>query len=282
MAVHQACSPGRTDPHCGEVYQKSFAAVAQGLGPGQVRLVGLGCGSGQKDTTLLRQLRGSGRAATYVPCDVSVAMVLVARQSALEVVSEADCSPVVCDLATAQDLSALVLQSDTTRVARLFTFFGMLPNFEPEIILAKIAQLVGPGDQLLLSANLAPGPDYAAGVERVLPLYDNALTRDWLMTFLSDLGIERADGAMTFSIEEVSKPLHLKRIVAQFRFERDRTIQLDSDHFEFNAGESIRLFFSYRHTPAIVWELLAEYGLEVHDQWITPSQEEGVFLMRRS
>jgi L-histidine N-alpha-methyltransferase len=284
LALHQAYSPARTDPHCGEVYEKSFAAVAQGLGPGQVHLVGLGCGSGQKDVTLLGQLRGSGRAATYIACDVSVAMVLVARQSALEIVSEADCSPVVCDLATAQDLNALLLHGAAPAAPgpRLFTFFGMLPNFEPEIILPKIAQLLGPGDQMLISANLAPGPDYGAGVERVLPLYDNALTRDWLMTFLSDLGVERTDGKMGFSIEDLSKSFHLKRIVAHFQFERDRAIQLDSEDFKFTTNDSIRLFFSYRHTPSLVRNLLAQYGMTVEDQWITPSEEEGVFLVRKS
>jgi hypothetical protein len=46
-------------------------------------------------------------------------------------------------------------------------------------------------------------------------------------------------------------------------------------------GESIRLFFSYRHTPALVWALLAQHRLKVLDQWITQSEEEGIFLCRR-
>jgi len=82
----------------------------------------------------------------------------------------------------------------------LITFFGMIPNFEPQLILPRLAALVRPADHLLFSANLAPGSDYAAGVRQVLPLYDNALTRDWLMTFLTDLGVERDDGELRFSI----------------------------------------------------------------------------------
>jgi L-histidine N-alpha-methyltransferase len=168
-----------------------------------------------------------------------------------------------------------------TRLARLFTFFGMIPNFDPAEILPKLAGLVGPGDHLLFSANLAPGTDYAAGVRRVLPLYDNELTRDWLMAFLLDLGVERTDGELRFVIEDQSAPIYLKRIAAYFHFNRLRMVAVDSEQFEFRAGESIRLFFSYRHTSALVSALLKPHGLEVTEEWIAPSQEEGVFLVRR-
>src|SRR3954463_15334546 len=129
---------------------------------------------------------------------------------------------------------------------------------------------------LLFSANLAPGPDYAAGVRRILPLYDNALTRDWLLTFLLDLGVEKNDGKLDFVIEDM--PLGLKRIAAYFCFSGRRTLSVAGETFTFRAGHSIRLFFSYRHTPALVRRLLARHGLEVLDQRITGSEEEGVFL----
>ena len=70
----------------------------------------------------------------------------------------------------------------------------MIPNFEPQVILPRLAGMIRPEDYLLLSANLAPGADYAAGVQRILPLYDNTLTREWLMTFLLDLGVEMGLG----------------------------------------------------------------------------------------
>src|SRR2546427_174873 len=88
------------------------------------------------------------------------------------------------------------------RALRLISFLGMIPNFEPQIILPRLAALLRPKDYLLLSANLAPGADYAAGVQRILPLYDNDLTRDWLLTFLLDLGVERGDGKIRFVIED--------------------------------------------------------------------------------
>jgi hypothetical protein len=141
-----------------------------------------------------------------------------------------------------------------------------------------LASLVGAEDGLLFSANLAPGADYQAGVETVLPQYDNPLTRDWLLAFLFGLGVEPRDGELRFAIEDVNG---LKRIVARFHFTQPRVIALEDERFEFRAGESIRLFFSYRYTPELVREALGRHGLEVLEKWVTGSEEEGVFLCRR-
>ena len=152
----------------------------------------------------------------------------------------------------------------------------MIPNFEPQIILPKLASLVRPKDFLLFSANLAPGKNYAIGVKKVLPQYDNPPTRDWLMTFLLDLGVERNDGDLGFKIED-DPATDLKRIVACFHFTRSRRIEVDGETFYFRAGETIRLFFSYRYTPERVRKVLARYGLEVCGQWIAQVRGGGCF-----
>jgi uncharacterized SAM-dependent methyltransferase len=284
LALHQAFSPSRTDADCAATYDRSFAAVAEVAARGvarRVHLIGLGCGGGQKDTRLLKLLQDSGRKAFYTPSDVSTAMVLVAWQAATAVVSPQDCFPLVCDLSSADDLPAVLDALPAPDAARLITFFGMIPNFEPQVILPRLASLLRPADSLLFSANLAPGPDYAAGVQRILPLYDNALTRDWLMTFLLDLGVAATDGELHFTVEDDPNGSSLKRVAAYFRFVSPREIQVDTQRFQFAAGESIRLFFSWRHTPALVRGLLGEHGLKVLDEWITQSGEEGVFLVSR-
>src|SRR5262249_5394899 len=101
----------------------------------------------------------------------------------------------------------------------------------------------------------------------------------WLMIFLLDLGLEKEDGRIRFTTEDHAG---LKRIAAYFEFSRAREVQVDAEHFAFSAGDSIRLFFSYRHTPALVESSLREHGLCVLDQWITHSEEEGVFLVART
>ncbi|MGH7951638.1 MAG: L-histidine N(alpha)-methyltransferase [Limisphaerales bacterium] len=274
LALHQQFSPSRNDDNCRETYERSFEAAAAKIKSKHVHVIGLGCGGGQKDTRLLKLLKTRGREIFYTPCDVSAAMVLTARQTALEILPEKNCFPFVCDLATADDLQKCLV----IRHPSLVTFFGMIPNFEPEKILPKLASLIRPKDFLLFSANLSPGKNDASGMKKILPQYDNAPTRDWLMTFLFDLGIEKSDGVLCFEIENVKNGL--KRIAANFHFKRARQIKIENETFNFKTGETIQFFFSYRYTPERVCKIFADYGLKVCEQWIAKSEEEGVFLCR--
>lgn len=278
LALHQQYSPSRNDDDCRAIYEQSFKAAKLQIKSRQVHLIGLGCGGGQKDTRLLKLLKAAGRQIFYTPSDVAVAMVLTARRTALAVCPDKNCFPLVCDLETPSDLPVVFATPAARRASRIITFFGMIPNFEPSLILPKLASLVRPKDILLFSANLAPGDDYAAGVNKILPQYDNAPTRDWLLTVLLDLGIEKNDGELRFGIENKNG---LKRIVASFHFKRPRHVEIENDVFAFKRGEAIRLFFSYRYTPERVRKALSAHKLEVCEQWIAASDEEGVFLCRK-
>lgn len=267
LALHDAYSPARKDPDCKAIYDKAFAAAAK-LPVSDV--IGLGCGGGQKDARLLSKM--GRKNVHYTPVDVSLPLVLTARVAALEVLDEERLRPgVVCDLATARELAF-------EGSPKLMTFFGMLPNFEPNEIIPRVGALLGRGDYLLCSANLAPGTDYPKGVRAVLPQYENALTNDWLMTFLSDLGIHKDAGNIEWKIEPSSG---LLRITAHFHFSESAAITYASHNLKFSAAETIRLFFSYRYTPYLVGKLLSAQGLQMKNQWITGSGEEGVFLCGR-
>lgn len=144
----------------------------------------------------------------------------------------------------------------------------------------RLNELLRPTDLLLLSANLAPGPDYARGVEAVLPQYDNALTHDWLLTLLLDLGFERDDGKLNFAIETNGRGL--RRITAHFELKRGREVRVYGETISFDMGARIRLFFSYRHTPETMRSLLGEHGIKVKGEWLNGAGEEGVFLCRKA
>jgi L-histidine Nalpha-methyltransferase len=276
LALHQIYSPSRNDTDCEATYDRAFADAIKKIKSKRVHVIGLGCGGGQKDVRLLKLLKARGREVFYTPCDVSTAMVLIARRAALAVVPEKNCFPLVCDLATANDLPAVFESRNTQHATCICTFFGMIPNFEPQLILPKLASLLRTKDFLLFSANLAPGGDYTAGVKKVLPQYDNPQTLDWLMTFLLDLGIAKSDGKLKFTIEAGDGGLQW--IVALFHFSRSAHFAIESEAFVFRRGESLRLFFSYRYIPALVRKHLARHGLKVLNEWITQSAEEGVFL----
>ncbi|MFM2082133.1 MAG: hypothetical protein RL380_824 [Verrucomicrobiota bacterium] len=281
LALHEAHSPARRDDNCLTIYDDAFVATAQEISAQQIHILSLGCGGGQKDARLLQLLQARGKKPSYIPCDVAATMTLVARAAALNFLPPAQITPFVCDLATAADLPATLPSSRTTQHApRLITFFGMIPNFEPQKILPRLAALVRPRDWLLFSANLAPGKNYAAGMQQILPQYDNALTRDWLFTFLHDLGVEPRDGKMKFIVERGGEGL--QRVVARFHFTRTRSIQVDAKQFTFARGETVQLFFSYRYTPVLVQQKLARHGLSVRAHWLTTSGEEGLFLCHRA
>ncbi len=279
LALHQAYSPSRNDADCALTYDRAFAATVRRIRAKSIHVVGLGCGGGQKDARLLKLLQTRRKSVCYTPSDVSVAMTLVAQQVARTVLPAEKIFPLVCDLATAEDLAEVISDQAASSTPRLLTFFGMIPNFEPNDILPKLSALLRPRDTLLFSANLSPGLDYAAGLKQIFPQYDNELTREWLLTFLLDLGVERSAGQLRFDIERGAQSL--KRIVARFHFKRRCVLQVENERFVFNRGQSLRLFFSYRYTPDLVTKHLAKHGFVVGDQWITSSGEEGVFLCER-
>jgi L-histidine N-alpha-methyltransferase len=278
LALHRARSPAWLDPDAAAVYDRSFAAATALIPQTKVHLTGLGCGGGYKEARLLRLLAEQGKVLSYVPCDVSLPLVLASVLEARNVCATLPCIPLLCDLALVHDLPATLDTHEESDVQRIITFFGMIPNFEPDYIMPKLAALLREADLLLLSANLAPGSDYRAGVQRVLPGYDNPETRAWLLAFLYDLGVEPGDGVVDFSIEEASG---LHRIVADFQFVRERSLTVYDEQFVFGPGETVRLFFSYRHTPSGIRQRLQEHGFRVLEQWISASEEEGVFLCQK-
>jgi L-histidine N-alpha-methyltransferase len=276
LALHEAYSPARNDADCLRIYDDAFRAAVNQTG-NDVHVIGLGCGGGQKEAALLKLLKERGSAIAYSPSDVSLALVLTARTNASGLVDETRCLPVVCDLVEAGDLERLFARKDSN-ASRVITFFGMIPNFEPDAIVPKLRSLLRPTDILLFSANLAPGVDYASGVQRIVSQYDNELTKEWLLTLLLDLGIERTDGQVRFSIEE--NKAGYRRVVGNFVFNRTREIRLGSEQFVFEQGSRVRLFFSYRYQPRHIVELLRGQGIDVVNQFVTTSGEEGVFVCR--
>jgi L-histidine Nalpha-methyltransferase len=295
LDVHEAWSPARHDPECLALYESAFDWLANRYGgtshtspkktsPPAVHVLGLGCGGGQKEALLLQRLQAAGCTTHYTAVDVSVPLLMTAWLRAAPFANST--AGLVCDFETADDLHHArgeqlwrdELHESHKSSRRLFTFFGMMPNSEPGVILPRLQKLLRPDDAVALSANLAPGPDYLQGVKRVFPQYDNRETAAWLLTFLYDLGVEPDDGTINFSIEESAG---LLRIRADFHFTKPRSLKVGPETIEFAAGERVRLFYSYRYTPERLKAALSKYGLEIIEEWITASGEEGIFIATR-
>jgi SAM-dependent methyltransferase len=281
MAVHATHSPAVTADDARSIYDQAARESVVGLVPGQWGCIGLGCGSGHKEARVAAALAAQGSSVTYLPLDVSVPLVLISREAALAQLPNLTVHPIAADLTDASDLSSVINPLLPAGAGRFFTLFGMLPNFEPEFIFGRMASWLRPGDRLLFSANLAPGPDLEAGVRAVLPQYDNPETKAWLRTLLEDHGVSADCGSVVFHIEPVHGFPGCARIAADWVVSQSSELVLDGESFPLLPGERLRLFFSCRHTPGSIEFGLRSHGLRLAQSWIAGSGEEGVFYVER-
>src|SRR5260370_25450863 len=67
LALHQACSPSRTDPACAAAYDSSFSAVGKRISSPRIQLIILRPGRGPKDPPLPPRLAPRGQAVRSTP-----------------------------------------------------------------------------------------------------------------------------------------------------------------------------------------------------------------------
>lgn len=238
-------------------YEAAAKALADTWPYSDDTLIALGCGGGEKDLTILKALP---HGTHFVPTDVSEPLALKAAKAV------PNATPLVFDLATAESLPTFLDQH--ARPNRIFTFFGLIPNFPPEEILPQLRTLITPEDSLLLSANLAPN-----GIAKILPQYDNSSTREWLAEFPHAHGA--GEGAVQIRIA-ADGPLEC--IAAHFHFAEACTMHANGDQFNFQPGDALRLFVSYRYTLQSLSDTLALHGIVIKNAFLSANGEEGVFL----
>ncbi len=281
LKIHQGYSPSRTNQDCVDAYEKCFQKTAETLDKfSSLQLIGLGSGGGTKDSLLLSHLSNQQRELIYYPLDVSLSLAIISAQKARSYLTELSVQPIVCDLLHADDLM-LHLQKRNEQEIKIITFFGMIPNFPPQQIFPILNNFLTEGDLLLLSANLAPGSDYVQGIEKIMPQYDNELTKDWLITVLEDVGVNRENGNIKFGIKDDPQNPNFKRVNADFELNNNVSFKLDEQLIEWKSGEKIGLFFSYRYTTAKLQEILSSYGINILNYWEATNQEEGVYLCQK-
>ena len=264
LRVHEAHSPARTDAATRDLYAESTAWLLARPDP-PAHLVSLGSGGAQKDAALLERLAAAASGPVhYTAVDVGRPMVLASLQEVAARVPGVRLRGVVADVTRVDDPAALLaFPGKGAPVATAALVFGLIPNFPPSATRALLTALTRRGGVCLVSANLAPGPDYAAGTAQVLPQYDNPATRDWLALLPRRLGVAVDPGLIRFGVAPCPGGSGWLRIEA---------------HVVTGRGP-LRLLFSYRHTPERFAQWLDTFGLAVAHSWVSPSGEEGVFAV---
>ena len=282
LAYHQACSPSRTEPELLALYERAFDAAIRIAPQDQpLHYVSLGCGGGNKDALFVRRARDRG-ALHVSPTDTSAALVLETMIRLQAVLPALSASPLVVDLATEPDLGPWLAQQEAGGACRVFGCFGIIPNFDPTALLAYLRRLMRPDDLLLLSANLSPGPYGSAAAQRILPQYDNPLAHAWFTGLLDSLGFADADLQLSVQAQPLREDGRIWRIQADACVLQEVQLTLYEESFDFREGETLEVFFSNRFTPAALPQILGDAGFNVSQTWVLESQEEGIYLCRRS
>ena len=283
LDYHQAYSPSRTDTALQGMYDQAFQrALATLDGRLPWHAVSLGCGGGRKDRALLDQAARMGREAArlhYTPLDSSPALVLEAAGEVGAGHPRVRQHPLVGDLGAAPPLPRWLGEQEGHDAARLYTCFGMIPNFEPAPFLAYLRGLLRPVDRLLLSANLSPR-GFPTDQPHILPQYDNPPARRWYWCLLDHLGVPPGHLVLAVEARALEPTGNAWRIEARGLVRQAFELPVQGHTHAFAENSTLRVFFSNRFTRGGIAPLLTAAGLAIEDEWLHPGGEEGIFLLR--
>jgi uncharacterized SAM-dependent methyltransferase len=277
LAYHQAYSPSRTESALLSLYQQAFQAALRTAAAPSLHYISLGCGGGTKDTLFLQQAIAQCTRLRFTPMDVSAALVVETMLRLQNTLPPLPSLPLVVDLEAEPALLPLLEHDEPPNTRRVLACFGMIPNFAYRTFLPYLRRLMRPADILLLSANLSPLP-YPDSVPHILPQYDNPFARVWFGGLLDSLGFAATDLPVTVQARPLSADGQVWQIHADAQCQQQVHLTLYDEHFAFDAGDRLQLFFSNRFTPQIMPQILAEAGFVVIETFLSASQEEGIYL----
>ena len=254
--VHLACSPFLHRTELQRLYRLPSTRIRKHFGRRSYSLLALGCADGTKESLLLKKLP---KPTSLLALDTNLSL---ARRAIRRL-------PAFQKSARRTDLtSSISLQFLSSRLSThptLITLFGVLPNLNPLPLLRSIRRFMKKDDLLLFSANLAPGIKGRSGAVRVLPLYDNRPTRNWLNAAILRYRPKLPKGHLEFGVFPDPKQKTLARIEARWM----------------NNHMPIVVFSSRRPTRLQVESWIQTSGLRRLNRWIEPLGEEGVWLVTR-
>ena len=240
-------------------------------------LVELGSGSASKTRTLLDPMRDRGSLHTYVPVDISEE---ITRRTAVELVGQYPglrVHGVICDFE--HHLERLPGWGER----RMFAFLGgTIGNFHPEeraAFLARIAQLLGPQDTLLLGTDLVKDP------ARLEAAYNDSagVTARFNKNLLTVLNRELDADFDLESFEHLAfYDSARERIDIRLRSLSDQHVSIAELGMGvgFRGGEEMRTELSCKFTRESIEQSYEAAGLHLAEFWTDPERLFGLSLAR--
>jgi len=271
-------SPVHGNPEFARIYRETFARMRDHLQPGTTHLVGLGCGTGQKEFELYSCLKARGREALFSAIDVSRDLV---EETARKLVAAGagHQGSLVCDLAEGAFLADWLDRVGENH-PRLITFFGLIPNLAPSVVIQLFRSILRTGDILLVSAHLAPvgaGVGLAEAMRRVLPQYDNPETLAWLGAALEEMELKDRLEAPEMKIGEIEG---VPAFVATARWKSSEPFEKWGHRFLPKPAEPLQIFHSLRYTPTVFENMLQQAGFRIELLALTTCREEAIWALR--
>ena len=277
LALHRKYSPYVNSRSGGDIYDSAFNWAAGQLTGKAIHLVSLACGGAGKELRLVKTLQRAGQEIFATVSDISVPLVIAGYQTLAQGNVLAGTQAVAFDLLESGELNQIFKAKAPDHFKHhLVTCFGLMPNVEPLVIGARLAALACQNGVLLVGANLVPELNYEQGTRDILGQYDNAETQGWLSLLLTDYGFQFGHDEIRFSVEPCASLPGLLQIVAQLQLRRAQTIELGGAVLNFSAGETLRLFFSNRFTPALLRQVFQLSKMKILREWISAEENEGI------
>jgi dimethylhistidine N-methyltransferase len=240
-------------------------------------IIELGSGASRKTRILLDGLPSAG---AYVPIDISLDILLESARELGAAYPGLRILPVCADFTSSVPLPWHELPDDCER-SLVFFPGSTLGNFEPAEVrelLGRIADLLEPGGQLLLGADLVkhPGILNAAynDAQGVTAEFNLNLLRRMRRELNAELDLHGFAHHAYFNSKKSRIEMHLVSL-------RRQTARVFDVEFRFEAGETIHTENSYKYTPESLSEVMLGAGLERRAFWSDPQRLFGVGLFEK-
>ncbi|MBX2813514.1 MAG: L-histidine N(alpha)-methyltransferase [Myxococcales bacterium] len=272
LQYHRSWAPHYFEGDLLKLYNSAFDHALDAIhrqATQDIHYISLGCGGGGKDAIFLDRAARSHTRVTAVLADTSPSLVV----SALLTCASLDSHGLVIDLEQHPGRNHFGVEDDRPT---LWAAFGMVPNIDYSSFITWLHDALGPLDFALISANLSPEP-WPEGASLIIPQYNNSEAQHWYLGALRELGINlitleirdqphQADGAI-WKIEVLG---HLPARTDIYVYDQPLVL---AHH------QPLRVFYSYRFTPASFEKVLSDHKFSIHKRWIFGDRHEGIWLI---
>lgn len=246
--------------------------IASQVGP-HATVVEYGAGASVKTRILIDALE---ELSTYIPVDISAEFLQSSATSLKEDYPDVKIEPVVADF-----LSTVDLPEKPAKGACVGFFpgstIGNLESIEITDFMKRAREDLGPEAHFILGADLKKDPKI------LIPAYDDSagITSEFNLNLLRRINGElKANFDVSSFSHEARWNEDSSRIEMHLVSERDQSVEVSGQTFNFKHGETVHTENSRKFEIAALQKLIGQCGWEMADSWIDKDRLFSVLLFK--